>query len=92
MKSYLLSLPASASTQVIRDTGRGKLLSLMISHAESSAQDVSLYDRDGNLLSVFTIHPGQSPLRFTFLRPPFWWTNGLFINTGNCTVTATLVY
>ena len=93
MLSHLLTYTASALTQVIRDTGRGHVDRITINHAETTAQTVSFYDRDGVLLAQYQVHPNRSPFVVDFGRQrPMWFTNGLSINTGNCIVSLTVVF
>ena len=93
MLSHLLTYLASASTQVIRDTDRGHVDRITINHAETTAQTVSFYDRDGVLLAQYQVHPNRSPFVVDFGRQrPMGFTNGLSINTGNCVVSLVVVY
>ena len=93
MISHFETYPDSVATQVIRDTGRGHVNRIVINHAESSAQAVSFYDRDGVLLAQYLVHPNRSPFVVDFGRQrPMWFTNGLSINTGSCVVSLTIVY
>jgi hypothetical protein len=93
MKSYNTTFSASPATQTIRDTGRGHVDRIVINHAETTAQTVSFYDRDGLLLAQYQVHPNRSPFVVDFGgRRPMWFTNGLSINTGPCVVSLVIVY
>jgi hypothetical protein len=93
MISHQVTYPASVTTQVIRDTGRGHVDRIVISHEETSTQTVSFYDRDGVLLSQYQVHPNRSPFVVDYGRQrPMWFTNGLSINTGSCVVSLVVVY
>lgn len=93
MKSHNQVYPASASTQVIRDTGRGHIDRITINHQASTPQTVSFYDRDGVLLAQYLVHPNRSPFVVDFSnRRPLWFTNGLSLNSGACVVSVVVVY
>ena len=93
MNSHYTTYTASPATQTIRDTGRGHVDRIVINHAETAAQTVSFYDRDGLLLAQYLVHPNRSPFVVDFGgKRPMWFTNGLSINTGLCVVSLVLVY
>ena len=71
-------------------TGAGVLLGLLISHAQVTAQAVTLYDNtaaSGTVLLIVIVAPERSPFYVTFprdLAPAF--TTGLHVAPGNCAV------
>lgn len=71
-------------------TGRGAVISLIISHSEASAQTVTIYDSlvaSGTQLAVFKVSPESSPRQIVFPPPYFLrFSTGLTISPGNCTV------
>ena len=77
---------AGLATAVHRGPGRVK--HLLISHAQSTPQQVVLYDSltcSGTILAALHIHPYASPRLVSFpVELPF--SIGLSINAGNCEV------
>ena len=93
MKSYRLTFEPSPASQVVRPSGRGYITLMIISHAESSAQAVTLYDKDGVTLARYQVAPGASPYTLAFPLPhTMWFTNGLLVHTGSCHLNIFLVY
>ena len=93
MKTYRLTFSANPASQVVRPGGRGYITLMTISHAESSAQAVTLYDKDGAALASYTVAPGASPCTIAYPLPhTFWFTNGLLLHSGNCVVNLFIVY
>jgi hypothetical protein len=93
MKAYRINLPASPATQIVRQDGRGYIQMLTISHAESSPQQVTLYQNSGVVLAAYQVSPQASPYTLTF--PPYfplWFVGGLAVNTGACLVNLIAVY
>jgi len=70
--------------------GKGKVISLIISHAETTSQAVTLYDglvAAGTVLASFQVAPEASPRQIVFPAPFFLhFSAGLTIEPGNCTV------
>ena len=70
--------------------GKGAVISLIISHSETSAQTVTLYDNviaSGTILGSFKCSPEASPRQIIF--PPDYYMRfetGLTVEPGNCTV------
>lgn len=71
-------------------TGAGILLGLLISHAQSTTQTVTLYDNtsaSGTVLLAVDVAPEASPAHLVFPRdnaPDF--ATGLHVVPGNCKV------
>lgn len=72
-------------------TGRGALLYLLVSHAESTPQTVTLYDNNtagAPILTKVTVAPEQSPAPIRFPHKfPLRFNAGLTVDAGNCSVT-----
>lgn len=72
-------------------TGSGRLAGLILSHGESSAQSVAVYDAVSSsdagkvILAVITVAPGASPATLYF-EPDYPFSRGLVIVPGNCKV------
>jgi hypothetical protein len=70
--------------------GKGALLALVISHAEGTAQTVTLYDSlsaAGVLLARFVVAPEQSPAYLRFSDGfPLRFSTGLTMAAGDCSV------
>jgi len=70
--------------------GKGALLALAISHAESTAQTVTLYDSlsgAGVLLARFRVAPEGTPAYLRFPDGyPLRFSTGLTVAAGNCDV------
>ena len=93
MRTYRLTFSPNPASQVVRPGGRGYITLMTISHAESTAQAVTLYDKDGAALASYTVAPGASPYTLVFPLPrTFWFTNGLLLHSGNCQVNLFIVY
>lgn len=71
-------------------SGSGKVISLIINHAESSTQSVTLYDSltaAGTVLASFQVSPEASPSQIVFPTPFYLnFTVGLTVEPGNCSV------
>ena len=71
-------------------TGRGAVISLIISHSEATAQSVTLYDSQiasGTMLAQFKVPPEASPKQINFPAPYYLrFTTGLTVEPGNCSV------
>ena len=93
MKTYRLTFSANPASQVVRPGGHGYITLLTISHAESSAQAVTLYDKDGTPWRATPWRSGASPCTIAYPLPhTFWFTNGLLLHSGNCVVNLFIVY
>ena len=68
--------------------GKGRLLGYMISHNESTNQEVTFYDNTtatGTVLAKVIVAPDQSPFFVRFEEPQSF-TTGLTVHPGNCEV------
>lgn len=93
MIKHRLCLGPSPAIQEILEVGRGIALTITISHSEDTPQHVAFYDREGNLLAEYQVHPMRSPWSITYAnRDSFKFNNGLKVFTGACTVNLTLAY
>lgn len=93
MRTHTVVYQSSPSTQIVRASGRGYIALLTISHSASAAEIVSFYDSADNLLARYEVSPSASPFTIAFpARRPFWFSNGLKVNTGDCVVNMTVVY
>jgi hypothetical protein len=93
MKTYNLIYSSTSGKVEIAPLGaRGYVQFLVMSHSESSVQAVELYDGLDNLAARFEISPQSSPASVTYPRErPLWFSNGLQIDTGVCTVNMVVV-
>jgi hypothetical protein len=72
--------------------GPGKLLAVLLSHAEASPQTVTFYDDTaapsaGNELLVVHVAPEQCPCYLAFPRDlPLQFSTGLALDPGTCDV------
>jgi hypothetical protein len=70
--------------------GKGAVISLVISHSESTAQTVTLYDSviaSGSVLGSFKCSPEASPRQIQFPADYYLrFTTGLTVEPGNCIV------
>jgi hypothetical protein len=93
MKKHQLYFPPNPATQTVVDTGPGRALHITLSHKEDTTQAVSFYDRAGNQLAHYELHPLGSPYSLTFAnRDAFSFEDGLRVNTGKCAVNVVIVY
>ena len=93
MKKYQLHFSPSPLTQPVFDTGGGKVARITVSHDAEGTQPVTFYDREGKQVAHYQVHPMRSPWTITYAnRDSFSFTNGLQINTGNCTVDLLVIY
>ena len=71
-------------------SGKGAVISLVISHSESTTQTVTLYDNviaSGTVLGSFKCSPEASPQQITFPQDYYMrFETGLTVEPGNCTV------
>ena len=86
--SRAISTVVTSNTTI--HTGKGALISLIMSHSESTAQTVTIYDNlaaSGMEIAVFKISPEASPRQINFPEPYYLrFTVGLTVAPGNCTV------
>lgn len=80
----------NVTTNTNLHSGKGAVIALIISHSESTAQTVTIYDNlvaSGTILASFKIAPEASPQQITFPAPYYLrFTTGLTVSPGNCTV------
>ena len=85
----------NVTTNATIHTGKGAVIMLVVSHAESTSQTVTLYDSltaSGSTLAVFKVAPEASPHQIIYPAPYFIRFNtGLTVEPGNCTVLITSV-
>ena len=93
MKTYRLTFSANPASQVVRPGGRGYITLMTISHAESTAQAVTLYDKDGAALASYTVAPGASPYTSPSpCRAPSGSPTGCCCTAGTCELNLFIVY
>lgn len=93
MKTYnLVYSSTSGKLEIARLGTRGYVQFLVMSHSETSVQAVELYDGLDNLVARFEIAPESSPASVAYPKDrPLWFSNGLQIDTGLCTVNMVVV-
>ena len=80
-----------ATSERTLHTGSGRLAGLILSHGESSAQSVTVYDAVSSAdaakvtLAVITVAPQASPA-ILYFEPDYPFSRGLVIVPGNCSV------
>ena len=69
-------------------TGSGRVIGIMVSHAEATTQTVTIYDNtaaSGTILAVIKVHPYQSPVYIRFGETRELWlyfATGLTVDAG----------
>jgi hypothetical protein len=88
--------PIRVANTTLAASGPGLLHALLISHAQTAVQTVTLYDAteapNGQILAVIHVHPHQSPAWVPFSGPgsqsALAFRAGLVIAAGSCDVLA----
>ena len=85
---------AGGGGAVTLHTGAGRLFALLLSHNQTSAQTVTLYDNtaaSGTVLAQMHLHPQQSPTYLRLGAAPgreegLQFSHGLTVDPGTCDV------
>ncbi len=96
MALALKSVGTHITTSTTVHTGRGRIMSYLISHAEATTQTVTFYDNtaaSGTIAHQVKVHPNRSPVHIQFARGAdeskllgIEFETGLTVDPGNCEV------